>query len=189
MQLSSLCSKVASGALLPSPRGDFRAYMGTFTQKRFYGVAMFSYETYKILHLLGLTLVILSLGGILVHVINGGSKASNTFRKGIMITHGVGLLLLLVAGFGMLVRIGIHSVPAWVGGKLVIWLALGAFVGVAYKSQSLARKLWIVVPVLVVLAAYLAIAKPFMGSDTATPPAQSSDTLLSAPEAQVQQLG
>jgi uncharacterized membrane protein SirB2 len=148
-----------------------------------------SYETYKILHLLGLTLVVLSLGGILVHVINGGSKASNGFRKGVMITHGVGLLLLLVAGFGMLAKLGIHSFPAWVGGKLVIWLALGAFVGVAYKSQRLARKLWIVVPVLVVLAAYLAIAKPFMGSEAATPPAQLSGTSLFAPEAPAQQLG
>jgi hypothetical protein len=118
-----------------------------------------SYEIYKILHLLGLSLVVLSLGGIILHVINGGSKESNGFRKGAMITHGVGLLLLLVAGFGMLARIGIHSVPPWVGGKLVIWLLLGAFAAVVYKKPAIAKKLWIAVPCLVVVAAALAIYK------------------------------
>jgi hypothetical protein len=118
-----------------------------------------SYQVYKILHLLGLTLVVLSLGGIIVHAINGGTKATNAFRKGAVITHGVGLLLLLVAGFGMLARLGIHSFPGWVVGKVVIWLALGAFVAFGYK-QHLAKKLWFAVPVLVVVAATLAITKP-----------------------------
>lgn len=118
-----------------------------------------SYETYKILHLLGLTLVVLSLGGIIVHAINGGTKATNAFRKGTVITHGVGLLLLLVAGFGMLARLGIHSFPGWVVGKILIWLALGAFVALAYK-QKIAKRLWFAVPVLVLIAATLAVTKP-----------------------------
>jgi hypothetical protein len=105
-----------------------------------------SYDFYKTLHLLGLACVCVSLGGIMLHAINGGSKATNSFRKGVMITHGVGLLLLLVAGFGMLAKLGIHGVP---------WWALGAFVGLAYK-QNVARKLWIVVPLLVVVATVLA---------------------------------
>jgi len=117
-----------------------------------------NYEIYKIVHLLGLTLVVLSLGGIIVHTINGGTKATNSFRKVAVITHGVGLLLLLVAGFGMLARLGIHSFPGWVVGKLVIWLALGAFIALAYK-KNFARKLWFLIPVLVVIAAKLAIFK------------------------------
>lgn len=118
-----------------------------------------SYEFYKVLHILGLSLVVLSLGGIILHVINGGSKESNGFRKGAMMTHGIGLLLLLVAGFGMLAKQGIHSIPGWVAGKLVIWLLLGGLVAVAYKKQALARKLWLVVPVLVFVATTLAIYK------------------------------
>jgi len=117
-----------------------------------------SYEIYKVLHLLGLSLVVLSLGGILLHTLNGGTKSSNSFRKGAMITHGVGLLLLLVAGFGMLARLGIHSFPGWVIGKLAIWAFLGACVGLAYK-QKLAQKLWVAVPVLVGVAAVLAVFK------------------------------
>jgi hypothetical protein len=76
-----------------------------------------------------------------------------------MMTHGVGLLLLLVAGFGMLAKQGIHSVPGWVGAKFAIWLVLGAFVGIAYKKQQLAKKFWLVIPVLVVVATALAVFK------------------------------
>jgi hypothetical protein len=76
-----------------------------------------------------------------------------------MITHGVGLLLLVVAGFGMLAKLGIYSPPGWVIGKIVIWLALGAFVGIAYKKAQLAKKFWVAVPVLVLLSAVLAIYK------------------------------
>jgi hypothetical protein len=117
------------------------------------------YDFYKVLHVLGLSLVVLSLGGIILHVINGGSKATNSFRKGAMITHGIGLVLLLVAGFGMLARLGIHGVPLWVGGKLLIWLVLGAFVGLAYKKQALAKKFWLAIPVLVLFATALAVFK------------------------------
>jgi hypothetical protein len=118
-----------------------------------------SYEFYKVLHVLGLSLVVLSLGGVIHHVINGGTKQSDAFRKGTMITHGVGLLLLVVAGFGMLAKMGIYSPPVWVMGKIGIWLALGAFVAIAYKKVSLARKFWFAVPALVVIATFLAIYK------------------------------
>ena len=116
-----------------------------------------SYEFYKVLHILGLSLVVLSLGGIIHHVINGGTKQSDSFRKGTMITHGVGLLLLMVAGFGMLAKLGIYSPPGWVIAKMVIWLVLGAFVAIAYKKPALAKKFWVAVPVLVVISAFLAI--------------------------------
>ena len=120
---------------------------------------MLSYEFYKIIHLLGISLVVMAVGGILLFTINGGTKVSNTFRKGAMMTHGIGLLLVLVGGFGLLARLGIHAIPFWAAGKLVIWLLFGALVGLAYKP-NLARKLWVAVPALVVAAAALAIMKP-----------------------------
>jgi hypothetical protein len=52
-----------------------------------------------------------------------------------MITHGLGLLLVLVAGFGMLAKLGIHGVPTWAALKLIIWVALGAFAALAYKEN------------------------------------------------------
>ena len=120
-----------------------------------------SYDFYKIIHLLGISLVVMAVGGMLLHTINGGTKVSNTFRKGAMITHGIGLLLVLVGGFGLLARLGIHAIPLWAAGKLVIWLVFGALAGIAYKP-NLARKLWVAVPALVVAAAALAVMKPGM---------------------------
>lgn len=118
-----------------------------------------SYEFYKIVHILGIALVVLSLGGIFMHVMNGGTKASNSFRKGAIISHGIGLVLILVAGFGMLAKLQLNMGAAWVVGKIVIWVLLGALVAVAYRKPQLASKLWFVVPVLVTLAAVLAVFK------------------------------
>jgi hypothetical protein len=111
---------------------------------------------YRYIHLIGLSLVVMSLGGVLLHTINGGTKESNGFRKGVMMTHGIGLLLLLVAGFGMLAKLGIHGVPVWVGIKLVVWAILGALVVVAYRKPHLSKKLWFAVPALVFLSVFVA---------------------------------
>jgi hypothetical protein len=118
-----------------------------------------SYEFYKTVHVLGIALVLLALGGIAMHTINGGTKASNSFRKTAMITHGVGLLLVLVAGFGMLAKLQIHGIPTWAALKLVIWVVLGAFAALAYK-EGMAKKVWLSLPVLVVAATVLAQLKP-----------------------------
>lgn len=118
-----------------------------------------SYEFYKIVHILGIALVVLSLGGIFMHVMNGGTKASNTFRKGAIVSHGIGLVLLLVAGFGMLAKLRLDVGAVWVIGKIIIWVLLGALVAVAYRKPQLASKLWFGVPILVTLAAVLAVFK------------------------------
>ena len=117
------------------------------------------YDFYKVLHVLGVSLVLLALGGITVHTMNGGTKESNSFRKSAAIAHGVGLLLLLVAGFGMLAKMGIHGFPAWVAIKSVIWLILGAVAALAYKKEF-ARLVWLAMPVLVVAATLVALVKP-----------------------------
>lgn len=118
-----------------------------------------SKDVYEVLHFVGLALVLLALGGVVTHVANGGTKQSNTFRKTVMISHGVGLLLLLVGGFGMLAKLGIHGVPLWVGIKLVVWLILGALVGVIYKKPSAAKSFWFLIPVLVLIATLAALTK------------------------------
>lgn len=116
-----------------------------------------TYDFYKVLHLFGMSLVLTSLGGVILHVVNGGTKDSNLFRKGAMIAHGVGLLLLIVAGFGMLAKLGIHGVPWWVGVKILIWLILGGLAALAYKRPAAAAKLWVGVPLLATLAAILGV--------------------------------
>jgi hypothetical protein len=122
---------------------------------------MISLQVYKNIHLLGIFMILMALGGLILHRINGGTRA-HTWRKPVAITHGVGLLLALVGGFGALARLGIFwPLPGWAIGKLVIWLALGALIAVIFRSPALAKSLWWVTIVLATLAGYLALNKPF----------------------------
>jgi hypothetical protein len=121
-----------------------------------------SYSVYKIVHLSGILMVFLSLGGAAMHAINGGEK-NHAWRKPVAITHGLGLLLALVGGFGLLARLGIAhgGLPGWVIAKLGIWLILGALLAVLIRKKNLAKSLWIFVIFLGGVAAYLAGYKPF----------------------------
>ena len=92
-------------------------------------------HVYQFLHYAGILLVFTSLGAVALHVLSGGTKDSNPMRKLVAITHGVGLVLVLVAGFGMLARLGIHSMPGWVIAKLVIWLFLGGAIALLYHTS------------------------------------------------------
>jgi hypothetical protein len=87
-------------------------------------------------------LIFSSLGGALTLVANGKSKVENIWRKRLAITHGIGLTLVLVSGFGMLARLGIHSIPSWAILKLIIWIALGGLLTLIYRQAALASKLW-----------------------------------------------
>ncbi len=118
------------------------------------------YELYKILHLIGLAATVAGLAGVAAHTLNGGEKGQG-FRKGAVITHGVGLGLLLLGGFGMLARLGIHwPWPNWVIAKLGVWIVFGGLIALGKKAGP-AKILWFVQLGLVGLAAWLAIAKPF----------------------------
>jgi len=117
------------------------------------------FEIYKILHILGLLLVFTSLGGVFVYLGNGGSKTDNRLRKMVAITHGSGLLCLLLSGFGMLAKSGVPGFPFWVATKLIIWLVLGALLFIAYRKPLLATRLWGIAIAGGVLAAILGVYK------------------------------
>lgn len=122
-----------------------------------------SYEAYKLIHIFGMYLLFLSLGGITLYTINGGKKSENKFKAAAAIFHGIGLLLLIVAGFGLMKFRGIsHSaLPVWVILKIVIWLAFGGLLAMASKKENFAKILWFVFPLLGLAAAYLAFYQPF----------------------------
>ncbi len=144
-----------SGALDgPAPLGD----TGVLTPV----ASMFSYQLYKVVHFLGILLTFVALGGQILHVRNGGDKASNSGRALVGATHGIGLFLVLLGGFGMLARMGLSFGDApWVHAKLLIWLLLGGVVALPYRVPASAKALWFVVPLLGALAAGIAIYKPF----------------------------
>lgn len=117
---------------------------------------------YKLLHLFGVFLVLMSLGGYCLHRINGGERPNNVARKGFAIAHGIGLVLVAIAGFGMLARLGITGgLPVWVWLKLIIWLILGAMPVLIYRSSSNSWLGWYAVLCLSIGAAWLGLVRPW----------------------------
>ncbi len=116
---------------------------------------MIPYELYRIIHFAGLFLLFLSLGGLLVHVRNGGTRDANPSRRWIAASHGVALFLVLLGGFGMLARLGIHGLPGWIHGKLTVWALMAAVLAVPYRWPRAASALWFVLPALALVAAWL----------------------------------
>ncbi len=119
------------------------------------------YEVYKVLHILGVMLLFVALGGAAMHGINGGTKEDNAGRGLVAASHGSALVIILVAGFGLLAKLGMaSSMPLWVILKLVIWLLMGGVLVILNKQPKAAKALWFALPVLGALAAYLAVTKP-----------------------------
>jgi hypothetical protein len=124
---------------------------------------MISYELYKVIHLVGVLVLFSVLGGAMVHAINGGTPATNAARRSIAVLHGTGLLIILIAGFGLVARLDLLSggVPGWVIGKLVIWLLAGILLTVPRQKPALARPILLLgLPILAAAAAWLAVYKP-----------------------------
>lgn len=122
---------------------------------------MLSYTTYKVIHLLGVFMALLPLGGMLLHVINGGTREYPS-RRFAALYHGIGLFLALLGGFGLLARLGITGgLPGWIHVKLAIWLSLGVLPFFIYRKRTLVKPLWVATLLLAIAAASMAIYKPF----------------------------
>jgi hypothetical protein len=119
---------------------------------------MFSYEIYKVLHILGVLMVVTGL--VSGSVVSWVDNATHPARKLSAMTSGIGLMIVLLAGFGMLARLQISPGQPWVTGKLSIWLLLGAFPVIARKLKMKAPIFWATVVLLASFAGYLAIYKP-----------------------------
>lgn len=115
---------------------------------------------YKAVHLVGVMLTVVALGGMAIHAANGGTRDQSLTRRLTTATHGLGLLLVLVAGFGMLARLDGSAGSGWILIKLVIWLVLGVAAVVPYRRPQFARALFLIVPLLAALAAIVALTKP-----------------------------
>jgi len=113
-------------------------------------------RVYPFIHLFCIFLVFGSLGGLMLHVMNGGDKESNSNRKLLMITHGIAMVLILIAGVGMIHRNpGWNFSQGWVHAKLGIWLILGIAPMLISRMPNLAKVLYFVLPLLGALAYYV----------------------------------
>ena len=118
-----------------------------------------SYEVFKILHITGVIMVFVAVGAALMKArLNDASAPA--FKKEIGITHGAGLLLVLISGFGILIKLGL-AIKGWVVVKFVIWLFFGGVTVIAALKRESAKSLWFICIVVGMIAAYMAILKPF----------------------------
>lgn len=131
------------------------------------GSVTMSYAMYKVVHLLGVVFLFTAIGGTLflrlASVRSAVEDLGADVRKLTGMVHGVALLVILVAGFGALVKLPTvqEGVPGWVWAKLVIWLLLGAVLPLIRKVPRAASILWWLLPLLGGAAAWLAVYKPF----------------------------
>ena len=123
---------------------------------------MISYELYKLVHIVAALVLFMSLGGVAMHAMNGGTRANNPSRGFAAAWHGIGLVFLLIAGFGMLARLGMTGgFDGWVWGKIAIWIVLAGLLFLLGRRPDAGRALWLVAAALGTTAVYLAIYKPF----------------------------
>jgi hypothetical protein len=118
---------------------------------------------YKLIHVAGILMVFMSLGGLALHAMNGGTKESNRARRLTTTTYAIGLLLILLGGFGFLGSSGMISagMPGWAWAKVGIWLAVGALLALPSVKPGMSRLVWFAAPILGIIAAWLARTKPF----------------------------
>lgn len=116
-----------------------------------------SYELFQTLHILGIALLFMALGALAFHGIAGGTRETNPVRGLVAATHGVGLLLLVIAGFGMLHFKYGGAMPGWVHPKLLAWILLAAAPVLVSRKPGTGRLLWFVAPLLALLAAHFGL--------------------------------
>ena len=125
---------------------------------------MFLYSALKVVHILAIAYLFYALGGNTLHAAIGGERSQNRLYGLTGALHGIAILAIVVAGFGMLTRfnLGDPGFPlGWVLAKILIWLALGAWVLVPYRQPAIARRAYPWLPLIAAVAATLAIFKPF----------------------------
>lgn len=119
---------------------------------------MISLQVYNVAHVLGAFLLMTGLGALAVYALAGYGANAGASKLAAM-AHGIGLLLILVAGFGQLARLG-TGFSGWVWAKIVIWLLLGAAGFLMRRSPRLASLMLLLAPLLGGVAVWLGVFKP-----------------------------
>ena len=109
---------------------------------------------YKIIHLTGISLLALGVGGMMA----GGEK-----RKTFAMLQGIGLLVMLVSGFGLLAKLKFTPyIPNFAIVKLVLWALIGALPVLFRKLKTPLPAAILISLILVGTMAYLGVVKPLL---------------------------
>jgi hypothetical protein len=114
---------------------------------------------YHILHTTGIIMLFLGYGALLGRSLAGSDDAK--VKKLGSITSGVGLLLMFVAGFALISKMGYSFTTPWIIVKIVIWVALGGLIALINRKPALATVLWWALIALGAIASIMVYARPF----------------------------
>ena len=112
---------------------------------------------YYFLHFAGVMCLFLGMGAIL-----GMGEDRKHINKFVGIFHGIGILLILVSGFGLLAKLK-FGWPIWVIIKLVMWLALSMIMILAKRKICSPKMTAILGLILGLIAVAMCVLKPFSG--------------------------
>lgn len=138
---------------------------------------MFDLVTYKWIHLSGVFIVVLCFGAMLYQTAmeklqlqlseKGSAQDLNAVvfsSRMLKAIHGIGMMLVLIGGFGMLARLGIVGAwPKWVTFKVTIWIILGFMITAILKINGRGKLFFGLILLLVMTAAYLGLKHPQIG--------------------------
>lgn len=119
---------------------------------------MIPHTFYKLIHFVGILMIFLAYGGLIVRSIYAPSDQQ--LRRLGAITSGIGLVLVLLGGFGLQARLDIGW-PGWFVVKILIWALLGGMIVLINRKPEFSQYLWWGILVLGALASMLAVLKPF----------------------------
>ena len=108
---------------------------------------------YHILHLTGIIMLFLGYGALLGRSLARSDDAR--VKKLGSITSGIGLLLIFIAGFALISKMGYSFSAFWIIVKMVVWFALGGLIALINRKPDLAVTLWWVLIALGVLASVM----------------------------------
>jgi len=112
-------------------------------------------EFYRVAHMVGVLMLFLGLGGMLAAVGRDGPRPPAIFPA----MHGIGLLLMLVAGIGRAHRLD-YGWPNWLLLKIGCWFVIALLPTLA-KRGLLTRSVAVLLAIaLGTVAFWLAVAKP-----------------------------
>ena len=116
---------------------------------------------YTWLHIVSIIILVIGFSTLIAAKVAKEEAVQRLSKLG-AIFQGIGLLGILVSGFGMLARLNLKlSQTGWLHPKLLIWLLLGVGI-VALKRNWLPSKIaYALLIILLGTSAYLAIFKPF----------------------------
>lgn len=121
-----------------------------------------TYEFYKVLHLSGIFLLTSGLMGVFFTVWSGSSLQGKV-KSASFALHGLGLVLILVSGFGLLAKLGLaKDMPNWAYAKMGIWMVFALAISVLKRKAQLGMPLYILLLACYAVAAYLGVYKPMI---------------------------